>query len=162
MRSGERIQGKRIDDEFVVAHRFMWRDHGLSGVTLLVYARIYGFCKDGGEFFESRGATAEFLGTTPRTVTRAIDELLDAGLIFEAGTRETGNGRRTRSYKIAGRSEDEDASSRLDEPSPDEMSPDEPSPDGTSPPEALNPDGSSGLPVTGCHPIKKVDNKWFR
>ena len=62
--------------EFVVAHRFMWRDYGLSGVTLLVYARIYGFCRDGGEFYESRAATADFLGTTPRTVTRAVDELL--------------------------------------------------------------------------------------
>ena len=162
MRSGERIPGKRVDDEFVVAHRFMWRDHGLSGVTLLVYARIYGFCKDGGEFFESRGATAEFLGTTPRTVTRAIDELLEAGLICEAGTRETGNGRRTRSYRIMDRIESESRLATHDEPSPDETSPDEPSPDKTSSLKALNPDGSSGLPVTGCHPIKKEDNKWFR
>lgn len=145
----------------MVAHRFMWRDHGLSGVTLLVFARIYGFCKDGGEFFESRGATADFLGTTPRTVTRAIDELLEAGLIRESGTRETGNGRRTRSYLIADRMEAEGIMSLHDEASPDEISPDNPSPDETSPPEALNPDGSSGLPVTGCHPIRKSDNKWF-
>lgn len=78
----ENARGK----EFVIAHRFMWRDLSLSGVTLLVYARIYGFYRDGGGFYESRASTAEFLGTTPRTVTRAIDELLAAGLIREAGS----------------------------------------------------------------------------
>ena len=138
----------------MVAHRFMWRDHGLSGVTLLVYARIYGFCRDGGEFYESRAATAEFLGTTPRTVTRAIDELLDAGLIREAGTRRTAGGRRTRRYLIA------DGGGAC-QPSHDEPSPDDKSPDEPSCPEPLNPDGSSGLPVTGCHPIRKSENKWF-
>lgn len=59
--------------EFVVAHRFMWRDYGLSGVALLVYAHIYGFCRDGGVSYESKATTADFLGTTPRTVTRGID-----------------------------------------------------------------------------------------
>lgn len=154
MRNGEENRGKRGEDEFVVAHRFMWRDHGLSGVTLLVYARIYGFCRDGGEFYESRGATAEFLGTTPRTVTRAIDELLEAGLIREAGTRGTAGGRRTRCYLIAHGTHRHPVH---DDQTPDDLSPDEP-----SCPEPLNPDGSSGLPVTGCHPIRKTDNKWFR
>ena len=50
-----------------MAHRFIWRDYGLSGVTLLVYAR------DGGESYEPRATTADLLGTTLRTVTRAID-----------------------------------------------------------------------------------------
>lgn len=142
--------------EFVVAHRFMWRDYGLSGVTLLVYARIYGFCRDGGEFYESRAATADFLGTTPRTVTRAIDELLVAGVIREAGFHETPAGRRTRCYRLAKPRGDSHDDMSGDEPSHDEMSPDIP-----SPLHGLNPDGSSGLPVTGCHPIRKVDNKWF-
>ncbi len=52
--------------EFVVAHRFMCRDYGLSGVTLLVYARIYG-----GESYESKTTTADFLGTTPRSFLQA-------------------------------------------------------------------------------------------
>ena len=145
----------------MVAHRFMWRDHGLSGVTLLVFARIYGFCRDGREFFESRGATAEFLGTTPRTVTRAIDELLEAGLIHEAGTHETGGGRRTRCYLVNDNTAAEKVLASHDEPSPDKTSPDNPSSDEASYQEALNPDGSSGLPVTGCQPIRKSDNKWF-
>lgn len=142
--------------EFVVAHRFMWRDYGLSGVTLLVYARIYGFCRDGGEFYESRAATADFLGTTPRTVTRAIDELLVAGVIREAGFHETPAGRRTRCYRLAEPCDGSNDEASGDEPSHDEMSPDIP-----SPLHGFNPDGSSGLPVTGCHPIRKVDNKWF-
>lgn len=156
----ENARGK----EFVIAHRFMWRDLSLSGVTLLVYARIYGFCRDGGGFYESRASTAEFLGTTPRTVTRAIDELLAAGLIREAGSHETGTGRKTRCYVLAGASPPEDPH---DDASPDEPSPDETSPQASASPDkrsgeaALNPDGSSGLPVTGCHPIRKVDNKWF-
>lgn len=154
MTPGGKRQKPSREDEFVVAHRFMWRDHGLSGVTLLVYARIYGFCRDGGEFYESREATAEFLGTTARTVTRAIGELLASGLITDSGVRETPGGGRTRCYRIPGA---ETAACPHDEISPDKASPDE-----ASPPDALNPDGSSGLPVTGCHPIRKTDNKWFR
>lgn len=150
--------GGSAEDEFVVAHRFMWRDLGLSGVSLMVYARIYGFCRDGGEFYESRASTADFLGTTSRTVTRAVDELLAAGLIKEAGTHDSASGRKTRRYILT---------HPPDIPSPDETSPDEMSSEGPHAPdemsgvEALNPDGSSGLPVTGCHPIRKADNKWF-
>lgn len=150
--------GGAVEDEFVVAHRFMWRDLGLSGMSLMVYARIYGFCRDGGEFYESRASTADFLGTTPRTVTRAVDELLAAGLIAENGTRDAASGRKTRCYVLA---------HPPDIPPPDEMSGDKASPEGPVTPdklsgvEALNPDGSSGLPVTGCHPIRKADNKWF-
>lgn len=157
-RNDRRTRG-RTEDEFVVAHRFMWRDHGLSGVTLMVYARIYGFCRDGGEFYESREATAEFLGTSARTVTRAIDALVKEGLIRETGTRETPGGRRTRCYRLAEASEPSHDNPSPDNPSPDEPSP--PPPDNPSPRQATNPDGSSGLPVTGCHPIRKVDNKWF-
>ena len=51
------------------------RQLGLDGAALRVFARIYGFCKDGdSEFFESRSATADFLGTTPRTVTQSINK----------------------------------------------------------------------------------------
>ena len=119
-------------------------------------AAIAGFCRDGGEFYESRAATADFLGTTPRTVTRAIDELLVAGVIREAGCRETPAGRRTRCYRLA-----EPRGDSHDDMSGDESSHDEMSSDVPSPLHGLNPDGSSGLPVTGCHPIRQVDNKWF-
>ena len=36
---------------FVVVHEFMWKDLGLAGVALLVYARVFGFCRHGsGDF----------------------------------------------------------------------------------------------------------------
>ena len=54
-------------ERFIVVYRFMWQKLGLDGAALRVFARIYGFCKDGdSEFFESRSATADFLGTTDR------------------------------------------------------------------------------------------------
>lgn len=50
------------DDGFVVVRRFMWKDLGLSGVTLMVYARICGFCESGAEFYDGRSSTAGLLG----------------------------------------------------------------------------------------------------
>ena len=156
------------DDEaasrFLVIFRFMWADMGLSGVTLHVYARIYGFCRGGGLFYESRGATARFLGTTSRTVSRSISELLACGLIHECGDRQGPNGGSTRCYSIASgvakRFEDAPVGQNAGRIDPvlhlqDEASP----PDKTSWGGALNPDGSSGDPVTGCHPKSKDERK---
>lgn len=151
---------------FLIIHRFMWAALGLSGVTLHVYARIYGFCRDGtGHFYESRAATARFLGTTSRTVSRSIAELLACGLIHEDGEHQNANGSATRNYVI------DRAAVRLaiaeergvQGPVPGGsacaarggMAP----PDGTSGGGALNPDGTSGSPVTGCHPIRKSERK---
>ena len=58
--------GKAPADSFLVVHRFMWGRLGLSGTTLLVFARIYGFCSGGGEFYESKPNTAAFLGISER------------------------------------------------------------------------------------------------
>ena len=69
-------------DEFVVVHRFMIEELGLSGAALLVYARIYGFCRAGNrDFYESKPKTAEFLGLSERTVFHSIRELTAKGLI---------------------------------------------------------------------------------
>ena len=38
---------RRDNDAFVVVHDFMMHELGLNGITLLVYARIYGFCSNG-------------------------------------------------------------------------------------------------------------------
>ena len=85
-------------EHFIVVYRFMWSDFG---VTLRVFARIYGFCRDGNsEFYESRSATARFLGTTPRTVTRSINELVEKGLIVQVGTHASPSGNVTRSYRL--------------------------------------------------------------
>lgn len=138
-------------ERFIVVYRFMWQKLGLDGVTLRVFARIYGFCRDGNfEFYESRSATAEFLGTTPRTVTRSINKLVDKGLIEQVGVRASSSGNVTRSYQLTKLTHSEP-------PPPDQMSShDEMSPpDDVSPQEASNPDGSSGAPVTICHPKGK-------
>lgn len=132
-------------ERFIVVYRFMWQKLGLDGVTLRVFARIYGFCKDGdSEFFESRLATADFLGTTPRTVTRSINELVGKGLIKQVGVHISASGNVTRSYRLTSLAHDGPSS-------PDQMS----SHDGMSSQGASNPDGSSGAPVTIRHPKGK-------
>lgn len=79
----------------------MWKSLGLSGVTLSVFARIYGFCRDGtSEFHESRAKIAEFLGTTARTVTRSVNELVSRGLVVQTGTRTSPSGNVTRGYRL--------------------------------------------------------------
>lgn len=104
-------------ERFIVVYRFMWQRLGLDGVALRVFARIYGFCKDGdSEFFESRSATADFLGTTPRTVTRSINELVKRGLIEQVGVRTSASGNVTRSYRLTKLTHDEP--SAPDQPSP--------------------------------------------
>ena len=89
-------------DEFVVVHRFMIEELGLRGAALLVYARIYGFCRAGNrDFYESKPKTAEFLGLSERTVFHSIRELTARGLIYEVGSHELGVGRSTKVYRIA-------------------------------------------------------------
>ena len=74
--------GKSRAAEFVKVYRFMTEGMGLTGTSLLVYARIFGFCKDtGGSFWESRRGTAEFLGISERQVNRVIAGLESHGLI---------------------------------------------------------------------------------
>lgn len=89
------------EERFIVVYQFMWKSLGLSGVTLSVFARIYGFCRDGtSEFYESRTKTAEFLGTTTRTVTRSVNELVSRSLVVQTGTRTSPSGNVTRSYRL--------------------------------------------------------------
>lgn len=47
--------------EFTTVRHFMMADLGLSGLPLLVYARIFGFCDAGCGYFESKGGLARFL-----------------------------------------------------------------------------------------------------
>lgn len=85
---------------YLVLHEFMFRGLGLSGVALLVYARIYGFCLDGGDFYESRRGTAEYLGVSERAVHKAMRHLESRGLVQECGTYRLASGRRTKRYRI--------------------------------------------------------------
>lgn len=63
--------------EFTAVRHFMMADLGLSGLPLLVYARIFGFCNAGCGYFESKGGLARFLNVQERSVHRAIRDLLD-------------------------------------------------------------------------------------
>lgn len=88
------MQRARAPDEnadqkegYLVVFPFMMRDLGLQGTELLVFARIYGFCRCGLEFFESRQKTAYFLGASKRSVISAVNGLVEKGLIEETGKR---------------------------------------------------------------------------
>ena len=47
---------ERSDEAFIIVREFMTRGLGLTGLPLLVYARIYGFCESGSPYFESKAA----------------------------------------------------------------------------------------------------------
>jgi len=90
------MQRARAPDEsadqkegYLVVFPFMMRELGLQGTELLVFARVYGFCRCGLEFFESRQKTADFLGTSKRSVINAVNGLVEKGLIEE--TEKRGN-----------------------------------------------------------------------
>lgn len=90
----------RDGDAFLILHPFMWKELGLKGTALLVFARIYGFCKDGGTFYESRKRTSTYLGLSERSVIRAVSELEQRGLIAEAGSDWARDGMTTRNYVL--------------------------------------------------------------
>ncbi len=146
--------------EYVAVHGFMMRDLGLSGLPLLVYARIYGFNASGLEFYESKPHLAAFLGTTERSVYRALSDLLGAGLVEERGEHVPRRGHRTKVYGIvadrlpagAPLTRIHDKSSGVPPPTPGR----------TSPEGAVFPDVPSGEGMTRCHPIRKRDNEDFR
>lgn len=81
--------------EFTAVRHFMMADLGLSGLPLLVYARIFGFCDAGCGYFESKGGLARFLNVQERSVHRAIRDLLDRGLIEECGVHAPARGHAT-------------------------------------------------------------------
>ena len=88
------MQRARAPDEsadqkegYLVVFPFMMRELGLQGTELLVFARVYGFCRCGHEFFESRQKTADFLGASKRSVISAVNGLVEKGLIEETGKR---------------------------------------------------------------------------
>lgn len=144
---------------FVVVHEFMWRDLGLSGAALLVYARAFGFCRSGGTFYESKSHLAGYLGLSERTVFRAVSDLLGAGLLVEVGEIDLGYGRLVKEYSI----------DRSAVPTgeagwrPDDMSGGwEGRHDMSSGRSPEPPDRLAGGGMSGCHPISKEDNQAFR
>ena len=155
--------------EFTAVRHFMMADLGLSGLPLLVYARIFGFCDAGCGYFESKGGLARFLNVQERSVHRAIRDLLDRGLIEECGMHAPARGHATKRYRIVrerlppGALATPDGSSSLFAANPVISSPFRAgNPDEPSGFAARTPDEMTGKPLTICHPISKRDNKDFR
>lgn len=144
-------------DEFIVVHRFMLQDLELKGIPLLLYARVYGFCRSGFTYYESRPAAARALNTTPRSLIRAANELTERGLIVCVGEHLSASGSVTKEYVISEDALKGDAARAIASHPPDETSPTDKlaPPDDSSPFDDVNPDGTSGYPVTGCHPKRK-------
>ena len=76
---------ERSDEAFIIVREFMTRGLGLTGLPLLVYARIYGFCESGSPYFESKAHLGTILGVDTRSGVRAVRKLEEAGLVFEVG-----------------------------------------------------------------------------
>ena len=126
--------------EFTTVRHFMMADLGLSGLPLLVYARIFGFC-----------------------------DLLDRGLIEECGMHAPARGHATKRYRIVrerlppGALATPDDSSGFPARKGDEITGFAANKgDETSGFAARTPDEMTGKPLTICHPISKRDNKDFR
>lgn len=169
--AGKKTRERASPLEFVTVSRFMMDDLALTGVPLLVYARIFGFEVRGEGFYEAKSSLARFLSTTERSVYRAFAELVEKRLIFEGGEADAPNGRKTKFYLINWEKVPDEvalALRRSRAPTPDRASPDEtsgvppPTPDETSGIRRRMPDETSGTGMTKCHPIKKTDNKGFR
>lgn len=75
----------RVKDEcYYQISGWMINKLGLKGTALNVYAIIYGFSQDGeSEFTGSRQYLCEFTGATKPTIDKALNELIDMGLIIK-------------------------------------------------------------------------------
>ena len=84
--------GRIKNNNYYVTSGWMINDLGLTGRELQVYAIIYGFTQDEeSEFNGSLTYIAEWLGTSNKvTVTRAINALIDKGLITKRQAGEKG------------------------------------------------------------------------
>ena len=92
----------RAPDTFLVLYPFMWKQLDLKGVELLVFARAYGFCKNGGSFYESRARTASYLGISERSVTRAMGSLVSRGVLIDVDPYVSLDGLSTKTYELSG------------------------------------------------------------
>lgn len=151
---------ERSDEAFIIVREFMTRGLGLTGLPLLVYARIYGFCESGSPYFESKAHLGKILGVDTRSVVRAVRKLEEAGLVFEVGRQELSKGRETKVYRIdfeaarraKGAIEGAGQSTHGEMPSDDR---------GPRPCRLLH-DQTPCRPLTPCQLITKTENKDYR
>lgn len=151
---------------YVKVYAFMGSALRLSGLELLVFARIFGFTVNGLPFYESRAKTAESFGSSRRAVIAAVGRLVERGLIKEVSQKHgvcVGKSKAyvadlTRVAEVAGA--DVDASLlpvdeiRSEESSPFDMHEGEE----TSP---SNSEAASLGGVKNLHPIPKRKENWL-
>ena len=78
---------KVSNNNFYVVAGWMINELGLKGTTLNVFAIIYGFTQDQeSEFTGSRQYLCDFTGATKPTVDKALNELIELGLIEKTTT----------------------------------------------------------------------------
>ena len=70
------------EDRFIVLHEWMWRDLGLVGNDLIVYAMVYGFSQQGeGSWHGSTRDLPAWTGVPERSGRRSLQKLTEMGLI---------------------------------------------------------------------------------
>ena len=151
---------------YVKVYAFMGSALRLSGLELLVFARIFGFTVNGLPFYESRAKTAEFFGSSRRAVIAAVGRLVERGLIKEVSQKHGVCVGKSKAYvadltRVAGvAGADVDASLlpvdeiRSEESSPFDMHEGEE----TSP---SNSEAASLGGVKNLHPIPKRKENWL-
>lgn len=79
------------DTDFIIKQGWMVTKLHLKGMSLELYALVYGYTKDGASWYETNIANImEWLVASESTVHRHLRELVEAGYILR---RQTGNGR---------------------------------------------------------------------
>lgn len=69
-------------NDYVTIQGWMISELGLKGVRLITYAIIYSFSRDGeSEYYGSQRYIADFVGADEATISRALKQLVDDGLI---------------------------------------------------------------------------------
>ena len=148
------------EEAFIIVRQFMTRGLCLSGLPLLVYARIYGFCGSGSPYYESKAHLGKILGADTRSIVRAVRKLEEMDLVFEVGRQELSKGRETKVYRINfdAVQRAKDAIGGADASKHGEMS----SGDHKARQRHLAHDETPCRPLTSCQLITKTENKDYR
>lgn len=83
---------KSIRDSYFVVQGWMTVELGLSGLDLMVYAVIWGYCQNTQSYFYgSRQYIADMTGASVRGVQKSLQKLQDKGLIINIGKHSETN-----------------------------------------------------------------------
>ena len=93
---------KLKDENYYVVHAWMINRLGLRGNELIVFAIMYGFCQDGEHKFRgSLSYIQQWMGVrTKHTVVKAIDGLVEKGIIVKETSFNDEGGHATNVYRV--------------------------------------------------------------